>query len=48
MKYNLYLQSTQQKKLWERWAKEDGRSLAQFIRMAVSEKIACMEKDLDK
>ena len=48
MKYNLYLQSTQQKRLWERWAKEEGRSLAQFIRLAVAEKIVRMEKDLDK
>lgn len=48
MKYNLYIPTTQQKTLWEKWAKRDGRSLAQFIRLAVAEKIERMEKELTK
>lgn len=44
MKFNLYIPSEQEKKEWEKYAKKDNRSLAQFIRLAVREKINRMKE----
>lgn len=44
MKFNLYLTSQREKEEWEKYADKDNRSLSQFIRIAVWEKIHRMKK----
>lgn len=46
MKFNLYIPTAQEKKLWEEYAQLDHRSLAEFIRVAVREKIQTMKGKL--
>jgi hypothetical protein len=48
IKFNLYIPSKQEKKKWERYARKDNRSLSQFIRIAVQEKIARMRQQEDE
>ena len=44
MKFNLYIPNQLVKDEWEKYADIDSRSLAQFIRLAVDEKIQRMKE----
>lgn len=44
MKFNLYISSPLIKESWEKYAELDNRSLSQFIRLAVEEKIQRMRE----
>lgn len=47
-KFNLYYTSEKEKEEWERFAEKDNRSLSQFIRIAVWEKIHRMKRILEE
>jgi len=44
-KLNLYIPHPNVKKKWEEYAKKEKRTLSQFIRIAVDEKIQRMEEE---
>lgn len=44
MKFNLYIPSKVELENWERHAEADNRSLSQFIRLAVNEKVRKLEE----
>lgn len=45
MKFNLYIPDTKTKKRWQRYARYSQRTLSQFIRLAVEEKIRQIEEE---
>ena len=45
MKFNLYIPDVKTRRKWEKYAKKSQRSLSQFIRLAVNEKIQRMENE---
>ena len=45
MKFNLYIPDAKTKRKWEKYAQLANRSLSQFIRLAVNEKIQRMERE---